>query len=95
MFGPRTEVAVRSLTDPVNDLLHSSLPCHVPGHRAVQLRYCHEDHMHLQIAGVEPAMLGHVCLTGLQADFQSRLPIPPIHRVFHKVRHKKATKRTR
>ena len=29
--GPRTNEAVRSLTDPANDLLHAGLPCHVPG----------------------------------------------------------------
>ena len=40
-------------------------------------------------------MLDHVCLTGLQAVFHSRLPGPPTHRLLHPVRHKKATKRTR
>ena len=28
----RTKEAVLSLTDPGNDLLHTSLPCHVTGH---------------------------------------------------------------
>ena len=32
LSGPRTEVAVQSLTDPANDLLHASLSCHEPGH---------------------------------------------------------------
>ena len=36
--GPRTEAAVRTLTDPVNDLLHGSVPCHVLGHYAAQLQ---------------------------------------------------------
>ena len=30
--GPRTDAAVRSLTDPANDLLHARLLCHEPGH---------------------------------------------------------------
>ena len=29
---PRTDAAVRSLTDPANDLLHARLPCHERGH---------------------------------------------------------------
>ena len=95
LSGPRTEEAVRSLTDPANDLLHASLPCHVPGHWAARLRDCDEDHLHLPATGVGPTMLGHVWLTGLQALFQSRLPSLPTHRLLHPVRHKKATKRTR
>ena len=51
LSGPRTEAAVRSLTDPANDLLHARLPCHEPGHRAVQLEECHEDHLHLPNRG--------------------------------------------
>ena len=41
LSGPRTEVGVRSLADPANDLLHARLPCHEPRHRAVQLQECH------------------------------------------------------
>ena len=32
LYGPRTDVAVRSLADPTNDLLHARLPCHELGH---------------------------------------------------------------
>ena len=42
LSGPRTDAAVRSLTDPVNGLQHPRLPCHEPGPRAVQLRECHK-----------------------------------------------------
>ena len=52
--GPRTDAAVQSLTDPANDLLHARLPCPAPGHWAVQLQECHEDHLHLPHAGVGP-----------------------------------------
>ena len=34
-------------------------------------------------------------LAGLQAVFQSRMPSPPTHHLFHPLQHKKATKRTR
>ena len=95
LSGPRTEAAVRSLTDPANDLLHARLPCYEPGHWAMQLHECHEDHLHLPNAGVGPTMLDLVWLTGPQAVFQSRLPSPPTHRLLHPVRHKKAPKRTR
>ena len=44
----------KSLTDPANDLLHARLPCPAPGHWAVQLQECHEDHLHLPHAGVGP-----------------------------------------
>ena len=32
LSGPCTEAAVKSLTDPANDLLHAGLPCHERGH---------------------------------------------------------------
>ena len=67
LFGPRTEAAVRFLTNPANHLLHARRPCHEPGHWAVHLHECHEDHLHLPKAGVVPTMLDHVWLTGLQA----------------------------
>ena len=51
LYGPRTDAAVRSLMDPANDLLHARLPCHEPGHWAVQLRGCHKDHLHLPHTG--------------------------------------------
>ena len=95
LFWPRTDAAVRSLTDPANDLLHARLPCHEPAYWAVQLRECHEDHLHFPNAGVGPTELDHVWLTGLQAVFQSQMPSPQTHRLLHPVRHKKATKRTR
>ena len=95
LFGPRTAAAVRSLTDPANDLLHARLPCHEPGHWAVQLRECHEDHLHFPHTAVGPTQLDHVWFTGLQAVFQSRMPGPLTHRLLHPVRHKKASKRTR
>ena len=95
LFGPRTEAAVRSLTDPANDLMHARLPCHEPGSWAVQLREYHKDHLHLPHTGVQPTMLDGVWLTGLQAVFQFRLPSPRTHRLLHPLRHKKATKRTR
>ena len=92
---PRTDAAVRSLTDPANDLLHARLPCHEPGHWAVQLHECHEEYLHLPNAGVGSTQPDHVWLIGLQAVFPSRMPVPPIHHLLHLVRHKKATKRTR
>ena len=54
LSGPRTDAAVQSLTDPANDLLHARLPCPAPGHWAVQLQDCHEDHLHLPHARVGP-----------------------------------------
>ena len=54
LCGPHMDAAVRSLTDPANDLPHARLPCHEPGHWAVQLRDCHEDHLHLPHTGVGP-----------------------------------------
>ena len=92
---PHTYVAVRSLTDPANDLLHVQVPCHEPGHRAVQLRECHEDHLHLPHTGVGPTQPDHVWFTGRQAVSQSRMPSPLTHRLLHPVRHKKPSKRTR
>ena len=65
LSGPRTHATVQSLTDPANDLLHARLPCPAPGHWAVQLQECHDDHLHLPHAGVGPHQLDHVCtLTG-------------------------------
>ena len=69
LSGPRIDTAVRFLTDPANDLLHARLPCHEPGHLAVQLRECHEDHLHLPHTGVGPTQLDHVWFTELQAVF--------------------------
>ena len=92
---PRTEAAVRFLTDPANDLLHARLPCHEPGHRAVHLQECHEDHLHLPNTEVGPTMQDHGWLTGLQAAFRSRLPSPSTQHLLYPVRHNKATKRTR
>ena len=94
LFGPRTDAAVRSFRDPANDLLRVRLPCHERGHPAVQLRECHEDHLHLPHTGVGPTQLDHVWFTGLQAVFQSRMPSPLTHCLLHPVRHKKASKRT-
>ena len=91
----RTEAAVQSLTDLANDLLHARLPCHEPGHWAVQLQDYHEAHLHLPNMGVGPTMLDHVWLTGLQAVLQSRPPGPPTHCLLHPMWHKKATKRMR
>ena len=54
LSGPRTDAAVGSLLDPANNLLHARPPCHEPGHWAVQLRKCHEDHLHLRHTGVGP-----------------------------------------
>ena len=95
LFGPRTDTAVRSLTDPVKDLLHARSPFHEPEHWAVQLQGCNEDNLHLPIAGVGPTQLDHVSLTGLQTFFQSRMPSPLTHRPLHPLLHKMATKRTR
>ena len=93
--GPRTDAVVQSLTDPANDLLHARLPCHEPGHWAVQLRECHEDHLHLPHTGVGPTQLDHVWFTGLQAVFQSRVPGPLTHRLIDPMRRKQASKRSR
>ena len=93
--GPRTDATVQSLTDPANDLLHAGLPCHAPGHWAVQLQECHEDHLHLPHAGVGPHQLDHVWLTGLRDVFRPQLPGPLTHRLIHPVRRKKASKRNR
>ena len=95
LSGPRTDAAVRSLTDPANDLVHARLPCHEPGHLAVQLRECHQDHLHLSHTGVGPTQLDHVWFTGLQAVFRSRMPSLLTHRLLYLVRHKKASKRIR
>ena len=95
LFGPRTDAAVRSLTDSVNYLLYARLACHEPGHWAVQLRKCHEDHLHLRHTGVGPTQLDHVWFTGLQTVFQPRVPGPLTHRLIHPVRRKKASKRTK
>ena len=92
LSGPRTDTAVRFLTNPANDLQHARLPCHQPGHLAVQLWECHEDHLHLPHTRVQ---LDHAWFTGLQAVFQSRMPSPLTHRLIHPVRGKKANKRTR
>ena len=73
LSGSPPEVALRSMTDPANNVLYASLPCHVPGHWAAQLRDCREDHLHRPVTGVGPAILCHVWLTGLQAVFQLRL----------------------
>ena len=95
LSGLRTDAAVRSLTDPVNNLQHARLPCIKPGHWAVQSGECHEDHLHLPNAGVGPTQLDHVWLTNVQTVFRSRMPSTLTHRLLHPVRHKKATKRTR
>ena len=95
LSGPRTDAAVQSLTDPANDLLHARLPCPAPGHWAVQLQECHEDHLHLPHAGVGPQQLDHVWLTGLRDVFRPQLPGPLTHRINHPVRRKKASKRNR
>ena len=95
LSGPRTDAAVQSLADPANDLLHARLPCPAPGHWAVQLQECHEDHLHLPHAGVGPNQLDHVWFTGLRDVFRLQLPGPLTHRLIHPVRRKKASKRTR
>ena len=95
LLGPRTDAAVQSLTDPANDLLHARLPCPAPGHWAVQLQECHEDHLHLPHAGVGPHQLDHVWFTGLRDVFRPQLPGPLTHRLIHPVRRKKASKRNR
>ena len=92
---PRRDATVRSPTDLANDLLHARLPCHEPGHWAVQPREGHEDHLHFPNAGVGTTQLDHEWLTGLQAVFLPQMPGPVTHRLLHPVRHKKATKRTR
>ena len=69
LFGPRMEAPVRSATDPANGLLHTWPACHEPGHWAVYLLECHEDHLQLPDTGFGPTMLDHVWLTGLQAVF--------------------------
>ena len=95
LSGPRTDAAVQSLTDPANDLLHARLPCPAPGHWAVQLQECHEDHLHLPHARVGPHHLDHVWFTGLRDVFRPQLPSPLTHRLIHPVRRKKASKRNR
>ena len=95
LSGPRTDAAVQSLTDPANDLLHVRLPCPAPGHWAVQLQECHEDHLHLPHAGVGPHQLDHVWFTGLRDVFRPQLPSPLTHRLIHPVLRKKASKRNR
>ena len=95
LSGPRTDATVQSLTDPANDLLHARLPCPAPGHWAVQLKECHEDHLHFQHAGVRPHQLDHVWFTGLRDVFRPQLPSPFTHRLIHPVRRKKASKRNR
>ena len=95
LSGPRTDAAVQSLTDPANGLLHARLPCHAPGHWAVQLQECHEDHLHLPHAEVGPHQLDHVWFTGLCNVFRLQLPSPLTHRLIHPVRRKKASKRNR
>ena len=92
LSGPRTDAAVQSLIDPANDLLHARLPCPAPGHWAVQLQECHEDHLHLPHAGVGPHQLDHVWFTGLRDVFRPQLPSPLTHRLIHPVRRKKASK---
>ena len=92
---PRTEVVVRSLTHPANDLLGADLLCHVPGRWAAQFEDCHKHHLHLLNTGVGPTMVVHAWLTGLKAMFEHQLPSPPTHRLLHPVRQKKATKHTR
>ena len=59
LSGPRTDTAVRSLTDPAKDLLHARLPCHEPGHWAACQEY-HVDHLHLPHPGFGPTQLDHV-----------------------------------
>ena len=86
---------MQSLTDPENDLLHPRLPCHEPGHRAVQLQECHEDHLHLPHTGVGPSQLDHVWFTGLSEVFRPQMHGSLTHRLIHPVRRKKASKRTR
>ena len=95
LSGPRTDAAVQSLTDSANDLLHVRLPCPAPGHWAVQLQECHEDHLHLPHAGVRPNQLDHKWFTGLCEVFRLQLPSPWTHRLIHPVRRKKASKRNR
>ena len=92
LSGPRTDATVQSLTDPANDLLHARLPCSAPGHWAVQLQECHEDHLHLPHAGVGPHQLDHVWITGLRDVFRPQLPSPLTHQLIHPVRRKKASK---
>ena len=94
LSGPRTDAAVQSLTFPANDLLHARLPCCEPGQWAVQLRECHEDHLHLSHMGVGPTQLEHVWFTGLRNVFRPQMPGPVTHRLIHPVRRKKASKRT-
>ena len=95
LSGPRTDAAVQSLTDPANALLHARLPCRAPAQWAVQLKECHEDHLHLPHAGVGPNQLDHVWFTGLRDVLRLQLRGPLTHRLIHPVRRKKASKRTR
>ena len=95
LSGPRTDATVQSLTNPANDLLHARLPCPAPGHWAVQLQECHEDHLHLPHAGVGPHQLDHAWFTGLRDVFRPQLHSPLTHRLIHPVRRKKASKRNK
>ena len=90
LSGPRTDATVRSLTDPANDLLHARLPCHEPGHWAIQLRECHEDHLHLPHTGVGPTQLDHVWFGELPEVFRPHIHGPLTHRLIHPVRRKKS-----
>ena len=94
LSGPRTDAPVRSLTHPASDLQHAQLPCNEPGHWAVRLRECHEDHLHLPHTGVQTTQLDHEWLTGLQEVFRPQMHGPLTHRLIHPVRRKKASKRT-
>ena len=89
LSGPRTDAAVRSLTDPAR------LPCQEPGHLAIQLRECNEDHVHLPHTGDGPTQLDHVWFTGLPKVFRPQIHGPLTHCLIHPVRRKKARKRTR
>ena len=80
LSGPRTDAAVQSLTDAENDLLHGRLPCHGPGHWAVQLHECHEDHLHLPHTGVGPTQLDRVWFIGLRDVFRPQIHGPLTHR---------------
>ena len=95
LSGPRTGAVIQSLTDPANDLLHARLPCPAPGHRAVELQECHEDHLHPPHTGLGPHQLDHVWFTGLSDVFRLQLPSPLTHRLIHPVRRKKTSKRNR
>ena len=95
LSGSRMEAAVWSLTDPSNDLLHASLPCHEPGQLGGTTSGMSRRPSAPPNTGIKPATLDLVWLTGLHAVFPCRLPNPPTHSLLHTPRHKKATKRTR